>query len=316
MKTFALFLLSVCTALMLKAQDVLDNRVVGIVAFSSGRTQDSIAAKDVYAAVGRILVQTKRFTILDVPEWKKTQDEMDRQKGEAFMEQSIISMGKSLGAKVLVIGSVKNAEVYQDNMHYAARVDYEVKFVDVQNGKSLAASAFKGDSEDFTNISSKASKGLQKMIMPSILTSRGNWKTMYFTSSAFAALSEADKNTIMGKLIDAIESTTGKFNAWVRTTFNFNLLCLGASDEDKKKGFQHVLIEGGTDISIKQGDRLSLVLITEMETSRGKIRDESPVADLQVEEVHAQTSQCKVTNGGKKIDGSKDQIARYRVVFK
>lgn len=318
MKALTLFFSAALTTGLLttKAQDVLDTRVVGIVAFSSGSTQDSLAAKDVNATAARVLVQTQRFTILDVSEWKKTQQEIDRQKDAAFMERDIIQKGKSLGAKVLVIGTVKNAEIYKDNEHYAARVDYEIKFVDVESNKSIAASSFTGDSETFANMGSKASKALGKIVAPSYFTGKGNWKALALTSGALAGMSEVDKNTVMGKLIDAIEHTAPSLNAWIRGTFGINLLCLAVSDQDNKKGFQHVLIEGGNNINMSKGDELTLVIINQMETARGKIQDEATVASLEVEEVRAQTSQCKVTSGGKNISADKDQISKYRVVFK
>jgi len=91
-------------------------------------------------------------------------------------------------------------------------------------------------------------------------------------------------------------------------------LFLKALDEDKKKGVESVLIEGGEDIGMQQGARLKMVLVTETETSRGKIRDEEPIAELQIEEVRAQTSKCKVISGGKKIlEGSENK--NLRIVF-
>jgi len=307
---FALCLLLVSV----QAQEPQDTRVVGIVAFATNTYQDSLAAKMIYATVSRLMVQTKRFTVLEVDKWKKTQDEIDRQKGEAFIEQDIIQSGKSLGARILAIGYVKNAELYQDGNMYAARVDFELRFVDVETGKSIAASSFKGDSENMLNTGNKAGKAVARIIGPSIITGQRNWKTLYLASSGLSAMSEADKKVIKGKMVDAIESTAGKVNGWIRNTFNFNLLFLKAMEEDKKKGVEYVLVEGGEDIGMQEGYKLKLVLVTETETSRGRIRDEEPVAELQIEEVRAQTSKCKVINGGKKIGEQVDNKG-LRVVF-
>lgn len=283
------------------AQAPQDTRLIGVVSFATGSYQDSMAAKFVHATTSRLMVQTKKFTVLEVDKWKQTQNEIDRQKGSGFMERDIIESGKSLGATVIVIGFVKNAELYQDAGMYSARVDYEIRFVDVETGKSIAASSFKGDSETMLNMGAKAGKGLARMILPSALTRKGNWKTMYMASSAFSALSDAEKKAITGKVVDAIESTSGDMNAWIRNTFNFDLLFLKAVDEDKKKGVQHVLVEGGEDIGMQKGYELKMVLVTETETTRGKIRDEEPIAQLEVVEVRAQTSLCKVTKGGNKV---------------
>jgi len=314
MKQTALAIYFLSLTLFVHAQEVQDVRMVGIVAFATNTFQDSLAAKNVYAAVSRLLVQTKRFTVLEVPQWKQTQEEIDRQKDAGFMERQIIEKGKSLGAKILVIGFVKNSELYQDAGIYSARVDYELRFLDIETGKSIAASSFKGDSETLMNTGAKVGKGLSKLVLPSMLTGKGNWKSMYLASSAFSALSDADKGAINGKLVDAIETTAGRVNTWVRNTFNFNLLFLKTVEEDKKKGVQHVLIEGGEDIGMQEGWKLKMVLVTETETSKGKIRDEEPIAELQIEEVRAQTSKCKVVSGGKRVtEGSESK--NMRIVF-
>jgi hypothetical protein len=314
MKKLPITLLALCGSLFIQAQEPQDTRLVGIVAFASNTYQDSLAAKDVYLIMSRLLIQTKRFTVLEIDRWKQTQDEIDRQKGSAFIEQDIVAKGKSLGARILVIGFVKNAEIYQDQGLFSARADYEVRFLDVETGKMIAASSFKGDSENMSNAGAKASKALTRLIMPSALTGKGNWKSIYFASSAFAALSDADKKAIKGKLVDAIEATSPKVNAWIRNSFNFNLFFMKALDDDKKKGVQNVLIEGGEDIGMQEGTRLKMVLVTELETSHGKIRDEEPVAELQVDEVRAQTSKCKVINGGKRIMEEAEK-KNLRIVF-
>jgi|GEM_PF-1876097 len=312
-KSILAFMLSLLFV-SIRAQEPQDTRVVGIVAFATTNYQDSLAARMVYGTVSRLMVQTRRFTVLEVDKWKKTQDEIDRQKGSAFIEQDIIQSGKSLGARILVIGYVKNAELYHDGEIYAARVDFELRFIDVETGKSIAAASFKGDSENMLNTGSKAGKTISKMILPGLITGQEKWKTLYLASSGLSAMSEADKKAITGKMVDAIESTSGKVNAWIRNTFDFNLLFLKTMEEDKKKGVEYVLVEGGEDIGMQQGYKLKLVLVTETETSRGRIRDEEPLAELQIEEVRAQTSKCKVISGGKKIGDQVDNKG-LRVVF-
>ena len=288
--------------------------LVGILSFSTNNYNDSIAARNIYAAVSRIMVQTKRFTVLEMDKWRLTQQEIDRQRDAGFLERDIIQRGKSLGAKILIVGFVKNAEVYQNSGNYAARVDYELKYVDVETGKSIVAEAFTGDSEKLNSKAGDLAKGFKEGATSLFWTSRKGWKTMAISGAALQVLSETDKNAIKGKTIDAIEASTTHLNSWIHKTFNFSLFLLQTMDEDKKKGFQSVLVEGGDDIGMKKGFKLKMVLITEMETDRGKIRDEEPVAELEVEEVRAQTSKCRVLNGGKRIQ----EVARnknMRIVF-
>lgn len=313
MKHLSVFAICVFCLFSARTQAPGDTRLVGLVAFSTNNYQDSLAGRDVYLTISRLLIQTKKFTVLEIEHRKETQEEIDRQKSAAFMDEDIVQRGKSLGARVLVIGFVKNAEIYQDQGHYSARVDYEVRFLDVESGKMIAASSFKGDSENMLNAGTKASKGLTKMILPTALAGK-NWKSVYLASSALAAMSEADKKVIQGKLIDAIYATEPKVNAWIRNTFNFDLIFLKTLEEDKKKSVESVLIEGGEDIGMQKGTRLKMVLVTEIETSRGKIRDEEPIAELEIEEVWPQTSKCKVVSGGKKIsEGIKN--SNLRIVF-
>ena len=314
---FTKLVLCLCLAVsfdQLRAQDIRDTRMVGMLAFSTNSYIDSIAARNIYAAVTRILVQTIRFTILEIDKWNLTQDEIERQRGAGFLERDIIQQGKSLGAQVLIAGFVKNAELYQYNGKFSARVDYELKYIDVETGKSIAAASFTGDSENLNTKAHKLSNSLSKAAMPLFFAANKNWKTVMLSSAALEVMSEQEKNAIKGKTIDAIEESIDQVNTWVHKTFNFNLLLLQTMEEDKKKGFQSVLVEGGEDIGMKTGYKLKIVLVTEMETSKGKIRDEEPVAELEIEEVRAQTSKCKVVKGGTRIQEI-SQNKNMRIVF-
>lgn len=299
---------------VLQAQGLNETKAVGIIPFSANSFQDSIAAKDIYAAVARIMVQTKRFTFLEIEKWRQAQGEIERQKGAAFMESKIIDQGKSLGAQILIFGIVKNAEIYKESDKYIARVDYEVKCVDVETGKSIAAQAFKGDSEDYTNLSAQISNGIQKLLPVIRERIKGSQEKVEITRTVFEALSETDKGSIKGKTLEAIEESIVRVNTWIRNTFGIYLSFLKVLDENKKDGAENVLIEGGENIAMKKGCKLKTILITQMETASGRIQDEEPVAELEVVEVRAQTSKCKVVKGGKKMLEEKES-KNMRIVF-
>lgn len=299
----------------LHAQDGLnDMKAVGIIPFSANSFEDSIAAKDIYAAVTRIIVQTKRFTFLEIEKWQQAQSEIERQKGPAFMESKIIDQGKSLGAQILIFGIVKNAEIYKESDKYVARVDYEVKCVDVATGKSIAAQSFKGDSEDYTNLSAQISSGIKKLLPVISDKIKGSEEKVVITRTVFEALSETDKGSIKGKTLEAIEESIVRVNTWIRNTFGIYLSFLKVLDEDKKNGVENVLIEGGENIAMKKGCKLKTILVTQIETTSGQFQDEEPVAELEVIEVRAQTSKCRVVNGGKKMLEKKDS-KNMRIVF-
>ncbi|SFE17928.1 Peptidoglycan-synthase activator LpoB [Chitinophaga sp. CF118] len=299
---------------VLNAQDLNDTKVAGIVPFAANSFQDSIAAKDIYAAVARIMIQTKRFTLLEIEKWKLVQEEIRRQKGKAFMESKIIDEGKSLGAQILIFGTVKNAEIYQEKKQYIARVDYEVKCIDVLTGKSIAAQSFTGNSEDYTNVSAEIANGLRNMI-PVIRQRRsGSEEKVVLTETVFETLSETDKGSIKGKMFEAIEESIGRVNGWIRNTFGMYLPFLRVMDEDKRNGAENILIEGGENIAMRKGCKLKTVLITQIEKDGRQIRDEEPIAELEVIEVRAQTSKCKVVKGGKRMVEEKES-KNIRIVF-
>jgi len=296
-------------------QDLQDARMVGILSFGTHDYEDSIAAKNIYSAVSRILVQTKRFTVMEMDKWQMTQEEIDRQQSAGFLDRDIIQRGKSLGAQVLIVGFVKNAEVYYKDGNYAARVDYELKYIDVETGKTIAAAAFTGDSDN--KLAAKAgnlAKGIKERAGSLLFRSYEGYKAAAISDAALKVLSNSDKEDVHGKTIDAIEASAAHLRSWIHKTFDFSLLLLQTLDEDKKKGFQSVLVEGGEDIGLKKGLKLKMVLVTIMETSRGKIRDEEPIAELEVQEVRAQTSKCKVLSGGKRIQ-EVAQNKNMRIVF-
>jgi hypothetical protein len=299
-KGLLLFLLLIVAPHLLYSQ-VNEMKVVGIVPFSTTSYQDSIAAKNIYSTVARILVQTKRFTLLEIEKWKQTQEEIGRQKGTAFMESRIIDQGKSLGAQLLVFGAVKNAKAFRDeNGADVVRVDYDIKFVDVETGKTIASQYFSGDSKSSVVEITKGVKSLSAI--GHILKMKD--KNAEAASSVIDKLNASDPGSVEGKLVNAIEKTSGKLNKWICNTFGLYLAFLKVTDEDDKQVSQ-VLIEGGENIDLKEGSKLRAVVATEMDTPGGKVRDEELIAKLEVVEVRPQTSKCKVVNGGKKMQAEK-----------
>lgn len=299
-KSYLLFLLLLIVSSHLLYAQVNEMKIVGIVPFSPTSYRDSIVAKNIYATVARILVQTKRFTLLEIEKWKLTQEEITRQKGTAFLESKIIDQGKSLGAQLLVFGAVKNANAFRENNEDVVRVDYDIKFVDVETGKTIASQYFSGDSKSSVVEITKGVKSLSALSKILKVEDRNTEAV----SNAIDKLKASDPGSIEGKLINAIEKTSGKLNKWICNTFGLYLTFLKVVDGDDKQVSQ-VLIEGGENIDLKEGSKLRAIVATEMDTPGGKVRDEELVAKLEVVEVRPQTSKCKVINGGKKMQEEK-----------
>jgi len=268
-----------------------------------------MAAKNIYAAVARVLVQTKRFTMLEVDKRYLAEAEKKAETGVEFLESKIIEQGKSLGAQILVFGAVKNAEVRQEGRQAVARIDYEMRFMDVETGKSLAAQAFSGDSkEKVTRLSDKV--GGFRTTLGKIVK---NEKTKEIAGSVLDDLSNANTESEEGKTIMAIESTMKDVGTWVRGTFHL-YLSMKIPEKDNSSEVTDVIIEGGKNMNMQNGCKMQIVLVSEMETADGKIMDEEPLAQLEVVEVRNQTSKCRVLNGGKRI---REETANknMRVIF-
>lgn len=312
MKQLSLVIIAIIySCLATYAQQLQETRMVGMLAFATNTFADSVAARNIYAAVTRILVQTKRFTVLEMDKWQLTQDEMERQRSAGFLETDVIQKGKSLGAQVLIVGFVKNSEVYRTGDSYSARVDYELKYIDVETGKTINAAAFTGDSENFHTKVGKIGKGIGKTAASLLYTSARNYRTAGVAGTVWNQLNMNDneRQMVQGKTIDAIEESAGRVNAWVHRTFDFTLYLLQSDDDGKM-----VLIQGGEDVGMKKGTNLKMVLVTDMQTPTGPVRDEEPVADLEVEEVRAATSKCKVVKGSKKLQEAA-RNKNMRIVF-
>ena len=288
-----------------------DSKMVGIVAFSVDGGADSVSAKSINDMVSRVLTKTRRFVVLDVAEWRKTQDEIARQRGAAFLESKMVRKGKTMGAKVLVVGYIKNAEIYPQDNHYGARVDYDVKFIDVETARTLAEESFTGDSEKGTTAKSAATlAGVSKAMDP-----RGDGKAFSFGSALFSGMTGANKKVVRGKIMDAIESSAASLNSWVRNTFKFDINYLQSMDLDKRKGVQHVMIEGGDDMGMRVGTPLKVVEISEIIENGRTIKAERTIAELEIAEVNSETSICKVLSGGKDLIGNIKE-KHWHIVFK
>ncbi len=296
---FALFL-SAATP-RLQAQGM---KVVGIVPFTANSYQDSLAAKNIYATIATILVQTRRFKMLEMEKWTQLQDEIQRQKGKAFLETDIIAQGKSLGAQVLVFGSVTSAELYKEDDQYVAQVTYNMRFVDVATGTHIAAETFSGDSRSVTTKVASRIKSLNPLI-DKVAGTNNNTKGAVIAKSMVQNLPATESKSVEQKTMVAIDKTAEPVRAWIRNTFGLHLAFLKVLNEENGS-VKNILIEGGEDLDLRRGRKLKSIVVTEMETGNGIVRDEEVVAQLEVVEVRPQTSKCKVLEGGTRMREEKE----------
>jgi hypothetical protein len=274
-----------------------DMKVVGIVPFTAISYSDSLAAKDIYSTVARVLAQTKRFSLLELDKWSQLQDEITRQKGAAFMESKIVDQGKSLGAQILIFGAVREARYHEEYKEQIVTVSFDLKFVDVATNKTIASQTFSADSKTAAIQMAKNVQNFAKLTK--VLNVQDD-----NVNAANKVLSNADftnPKSVEEKFLMAVEKTSTPINKWVRSTFGLYLSMLKVTNEDDKQ-VSEILIEGGENIGIKEGDKLKTILATEIVTASGnKVKDEEAIAEIQVIEIRPQTAKCKVLSGGKKL---------------
>lgn len=217
---FTFYLLS--GAIKGPAQTPAMSNVIGIATISNAGYQDSIASVYIYSAVTRTLINTNRFTVLDVAQWRHTLAEMERQKGNSFLEQKIVEKGKSLGAQILVIAIIKNTQTYSKKKRYGIRVDYDLRFLDVATDTVIACISFKCDGR---GVYDENITVCEDNLAPRVVISwRRRRKMRYDPEDVVPEMSDTVKCSIRGLMIDAIESTNVSLNDWVRNKFTTRLV--------------------------------------------------------------------------------------------
>ena len=293
MRQLAILLLITTTVwnASLKGQEIIIPPALGISPFYSGDKDNLKLSKDLYEAVTRRLVQSKQFRIIDIPKRENAEAEIETMKRREFIEQEIIHAGNSTPAEVLLIGFIRNTEVfYIDSNNAQVRVDFEVKYIDVKSGETLHAQSFTGSSYSNLDVGVDLGIDIGKKLL----------------NDGQDLINNMDKRleaSVSGKMIDAVDNSADEVFKWVLNTSLSSFYFLKVANEGNSRKVKNILIEGGRNVGLEKGLKLKMILDQEFTGIRGnRILNEQPIATLKIIEVRAETSVCRVVKEDKDID--------------
>ena len=301
-----------CFTFSLTAQKAKELPALGVTPFYSNGQDDLELSKELYEAVTRRLIQSKRFKVIDIPKRENAQTELQNMKHREFIEREILEVGKSTPAEYLMVGFIRNSEQANANSGAEARIDVEVKYIDVQTGEAIAAESFKGTS--LPKIEAAAETG--KQILKATIKKK-NQDMAEVANAASNAPQILNVSSTKGKVIDAIDDMADQLFKWVLQTSESNLYFIKVEGDDTAENVDYILIEGGQDIGLEEGLKLRMVLDEKVISSSGNtVLNEDPIANLKITDVRSHTSVCKVTK--KQIDNLKQHLSdsNLRIMLK
>lgn len=314
-KSLLVFTLLIHFAFLAKTQTAQELPALGITPFYN-TGQDSLnLSQELYEAVTRRLIQSKRFRVIDIPKRENALTELQTMRRREFIEREIIETGKSTPAQYLMAGFIRNSEfLFVEDSTREARVDVEVKYIDVKTGEAISAENFTGVSQSKNKSANSKTGGssLNAKIDPNTFNALkkvgGNMtKDLVFKNiniptefSGYIDDYTSEVNKMVGtsdkvKILNAIDDAADQLFKWVLNTSGSNLYFLKIDDKKvkKAKNSKHLLIEGGHDVGLKEGLNLAIVSNEKLISPKGAtIINEEPVAQLRIIDVRTQTSSC------------------------
>ena len=115
-----------------------------------------------------------------------------------------------------------------------------------------------------------------------------------------------------GALAPANKRAKRKIANWLMTVLPSDLKILKVTDSTGKGVPTRLMVKGGSDIGMGKGEDL---IIVEYEMLDG-VPIESTIAELNVTEVKAASSECKVRKGGSELKAKRDAKAELKILFK
>jgi curli biogenesis system outer membrane secretion channel CsgG len=260
--------------------------------------------------VTNAFVKLKRFKVLSRKDVEKLMNEQNFQMSDNVNMESAVQMGNMLGAAFMVMGQMQNVsateikdEKGKSTNSYTAKVEIQLRIVDIATGEILASKDFKGDKGEDAAKGAAVIGGLMKAagakggVAGAIGAASGSNTP---ANAAFAALNEAEK----------------KIYEWAKTAFPVEGEIFEILKEDKKGAATSVNITCGKDIGVKKGDAFKVYIETEMEVA-GKMRKKTTdLGRLVVKNVAEDgwSSECEVEKGGKVISDNFKNKTKMMVV--
>lgn len=297
--------------------------IVGITEFGRTSFQDSIAAKIISEKITTALIQSKRFEVLPISDFKSVKSEIDRNKSEDYINSDVVKQGRLKGAKWLVVGNVTLTEVYlaKAGGSYNARVDFSLRRINVETGVAEDAENFSGTKTAKTGLG-----GLGDIKIPGVNSGTGTAAAtnIALAEGAYKKMDEASRQAVGSVLSDAADNANKKVRNWLAKTFGmrFYLLEVEKAKKEKKKEtidyVKSITVQGGKEVGMTKGDKLKVVFLREFKRGDETILDYKLVAKLTITELRENTAVCKVTDSEGEtnlIALKEEELGKYFILF-
>ncbi|MCW2119985.1 penicillin-binding protein activator LpoB [Flavobacterium sp. 7A] len=242
--------------------------VVGVAEFTS--EVNSKYATAVAEKVVQIVTNTKRFTVVDRTSYDKVKQELEFQKSEAFLDtKNTAKQDVALAAESMIVGNILKMSVYA------------MKNSDGSVNGYKSSVAFTLKVNEVESGKTTEAESFQTEVSPLML-------------SPESAVNEA------------LKSIEPKLTSYFTKTFPVKTK-ISRVLTSKKESASTVLISGGTELGLKEGDKF---IVEKNEMIDGKPYP-SQIGELKINKIAgADFSECTVLDGGKEI------LARFNAAEK
>lgn len=243
-------------------------------AYSSSDVSTDDAVTAIEDAVTDAFIKTKRFVIVDRAKMNEIHSEKEWQKGEDFIDGSVIEQSKSLGAEYIVAGDVSKAssKTTQTSAPYAGTITtvksdiaFNIKVIDVSTGAIMASNSF-------------SAKGRGK--------------------NAFE---------------NALDDIKPEIEQFIKDNFKVTLSVVSVDKKDENGQALKLLIAGGSSIGLQKETELKIYEATELTVDGKKMTRKVTVGKARITHVDDENfSVALITEGNDKItaklaDGKKSK---------
>lgn len=283
-------LLLSCLSISTQAQSAKTS--VGIMPFTyssgSANPEDVIAIQE---AITKAFVKTKRFDIVDRSKMDALKNEKELQKGEDYINGSVVPQGASLGAQFLVAGHVISASAS------------EFTTTDPKTGRTTSG-GFKAK----LSISLKViDVSTSQVNVAETIEPKGG--------SMLGQLAGVAPSTAHAAIQKAINDIGNKVDEFVARNFPVTFQIVEIQAKESNGSAKTILISGGSGFGLKKGVKLKVIELSEIEVSGKKMQRKKDVGELLITKVEDENfSTCSVKSGGSDINSKFEAKAKLQVV--
>ena len=279
-KTFLTIITLFTTAIAVNAQS--EKISVGILPTNGANGKITKETVMVTEELSNAFLKTNRFSIVDRSKMESLKQERELQKTEDFLDGSVISQSKSIGAKYLI------SSVLSDYVNTGDKCQFliSIKAIDVETGEIIA-------SENLTPKSGGFGNTLLSGVVNAALETEGS----------LTSQEKAFKKTL-DKMSPQIEEFVLK---------NFPVEFAIVEEQDKGK----LLVSGGSSSVVIKGNILKVYEETMINVNGKELKRKKDVAELKVEKVEDENfSTCSIKSGDKLLKEKISTNANLKVTFK